>query len=475
MFRLEEGGSSDAPDVEQFLSSMNKIVESQLNAFNRFYKGTMEIFEDSLPPYIKQNMYELGKIFDPLQNLELMQGYEKTCKACLDMGNSIFREFHLPTIQHAEKTLKNLDDVVTTNSLKALNIIKKNSEFIDHYTQEIPDMEYNVPVETVWENKHVNLLQAHDPEQTSMKNPVVIYNPQAGHGDKLAFFNSKEKPWKMQSIAYAALLSGLGPVLVTSWKAPHKDIMQDGLEDYIETEHKISQFVKENYGKPPHAIPLCQQGYVVLMNASRNPDDYNTIVRAGSPFDMHAGPYKDIRKVAAETPMEHFEEMVEKNGGVMPGKNMVMLFNFKDLYARTIGSNINMYNKILDPDEEFDPDRQLTMKSWFEKDLLDIVGEYYIDLVSLFKHNSHLTGELGFDFSNYKGPLGEVTGGRDWITPWQQSVASFDYMGSKTKHWHRKNAGHIGVFTKEPMITGSDGDVSWMYDIFPWIIENSRY
>ncbi|MFW6383717.1 MAG: DUF3141 domain-containing protein [Nanoarchaeota archaeon] len=479
MFHPEFGGDGHVADVEKLFSPMCKTIENQLNVFNKFYQDSMKIFEESLPPTIKQNMYDIGNIFDPLQSLQIMQGYEEACKKFLHMGNSIFKECYLPNIQQAEEKLKDssIDDVLTNNSLKGLNIIKKNSEFIDHYTRETPKMDYNVPVETVWENKHLNLLLAHKPDgKTPTNNPVVIYNPQAGHGDKLAFFNSKEKPCKQQSIAHAALLSGLGPVLVTSWKAPHKEIMQDGLEDYIQTQHQISQFVKKHYEKPPHAIPLCQQGYMVLMNASKNPDDYNTIVRAGSPFDMHAGPYKDIRKVAAETPMENFEKMVEKNGGVMPGKNMVMLFNFKDLYGRTIGSNINMYNKVLDPDEDFDPERQLTMKSWFERDLLDIVGTYYLDLVRLFKYNSHITGD--FDFSNYIGPLGEVTGGRDWITPWQQSVASFDYIGTpkdKIMHWHRENAGHIGVFTKEPMITGSDGQVSWMNDIFPWIIENSRY
>ena len=153
------------------------------------------------------------------------------------------------------------------------------------------------------------------------------------------------------------------------------------------------------------------------MVAARFPDKVNALVLAGSPIDTDArdGP---IKRMAHDTPMSAYEDLVRLGDGPMRGQ--LMLLGWKNMHPEQhyVAEHFDLYEHMDDPAYK---ERVEVFDSWYENPL-DLPGHWYLRAIrEHFKENRLAKGEfvgLGrrLDLKSIACPLYLLAGESDDIT-----------------------------------------------------------
>ncbi|ARE38622.1 Polyhydroxyalkanoic acid synthase [Rhodovulum sp. P5] len=269
--------------------------------------------------------------------------------------------------------------------------------------------------------------------------PVIVDAPYAGHSATIADYAPG------QSLVETLLAAGLGRVLVTDWKPATSKMRDFDIDKYLA---EINVAV-DDLGGRAILVGLCQGGWMSAMFAARFPAKVAALVLAGSPIDTDAGD-GPIRRLAHETPLSVYEEMVAAGDGRMPGQ--FMLAGWKNMHAgqQYIGKFVDLYQHIEDRNYI---ERTERFERWYENPI-DLPGRYYLQAIDLlFKQNLLAKGAfvgLGetLSLSRITCPLFLLAGKADDITTPEQVFAAEGLVGTPHDAVQRTlvEGGHIGLF-----------------------------
>ncbi|MGB0085131.1 MAG: alpha/beta fold hydrolase [Rhodomicrobiaceae bacterium] len=269
--------------------------------------------------------------------------------------------------------------------------------------------------------------------------PTFIDAPHAGHTAIIADYH------KGQSLVETLLENGIAHVALTDWKSATEDMKDLEIDNYLA---EIIVAI-DDLGGRVNLVGLCQGGWVSAMIAARFPDKVNSLVLAGAPIDTDAG-NGPIKRMAHESPMSFYEELVELGGGLMRGK--FMLQGWKNMHPEQhyIQDQIDLYEHIDDPAYL---KKEETFESWYENPI-DLPGRWYLQVISqLFKENRLAKGGfigLGrkLNLRNITCPVYLLAGAADDITTPEQVLGAAKYIGTPKGGIVQQTVpgGHIGLF-----------------------------
>ena len=269
--------------------------------------------------------------------------------------------------------------------------------------------------------------------------PTLVDAPHAGHTAMIADYH------KGQSLVETLLANGIAHVALTDWKSATADMKDLEIDDYL-AELIVAI---DDLGGRVNLVGLCQGGWVSAMIAARFPDKVNSLVLAGAPIDTDAGD-GPIKRMAHESQMSFYEELVGLGGGLMKGK--FMLQGWKNMHPEQhyIQDQIDLYEHIDDPAYL---KKEETFNSWYENPI-DLPGRWYLQVMSqLFKQNRLAKGTfvgLGrkLNLHNITRPTYLLAGADDDITTPEQVLDAAKYLGTPKDLVVQKTVpgGHIGLF-----------------------------
>jgi polyhydroxyalkanoate depolymerase len=269
--------------------------------------------------------------------------------------------------------------------------------------------------------------------------PTLVNAPFAGHRAMIADYR------KGQSLVETLVGNGVGHVALTDWKSATDDMKDFDIDNYLEE----VIIAIDDLGGRVNLVGLCQGGWSSAMVAARFPDKVNALVLAGSPIDTDAGD-GPIKRMAHETSMSAYEDLVRLGGGRMRGR--LMLMGWKNMHPEKhyLAEAFDLYQHIDDPAYK---ERVETFDSWYE-DPLDLPGRWYLQAIGeLFKENRFYKGEfigLGrrLKLSSIECPLYLLAGENDDITTPEQVFAAENRVGTPKSRIRKKlvPGGHIGLF-----------------------------
>jgi polyhydroxyalkanoate depolymerase len=269
--------------------------------------------------------------------------------------------------------------------------------------------------------------------------PTLVNAPFAGHRAMIADYH------KGQSLVETLLAGGLGHVALTDWKSATDDMKDFEIDNYLEE----LVVAIDDLGGRVNLVGLCQGGWTSAMVAARFPDKVNALVLAGSPIDSDAGD-GPIKRMAHDTPMSAYEDLVKLGGGRMRGE--IMLAGWKNMHPEKhyLTEDLDFYQHMEEPGFK---ERAETFASWYE-DPLDLPGRWYLQAIrQLFKENRFAKGEfvgLGrrLDLKAIRCPLYLLAGESDDITTKEQVFSAETLVGTPKDRIEKKLApgGHIGLF-----------------------------
>jgi polyhydroxyalkanoate depolymerase len=269
--------------------------------------------------------------------------------------------------------------------------------------------------------------------------PTLIDAPHAGHSAMIADFHQD------QSLAQTLLENGLGHVALTDWKTATNDMKDFEVDNYLAD----MVVAIDDLGGRVNLVGLCQGGWVSAMIAARFPDKVHSLVLAGAPIDTDAGD-GPIKRMAHETPLSFYQDLVALGGGLMKGD--LMLQGWKNMHPvqHYMQDQIDLYEHVGDPayiakEEIFD--------SWYENPI-DLPGRWYLQVIQqIFKENRLARGEfvgLGrkLDLRHITCPTYLLAGAGDDITTPEQVLAAANYIGTPRDRIISETVagGHIGLF-----------------------------
>ena len=366
---------------------------------------------------------------------------------------------------------------------KEINMLnpQRQLKYLHHATQEIEPMQPSLPFRAVWEDERAELLVC-DVDNGVRDKPVIIFIAYTGRSIALADYNSRFNPEKRSSLVKEFVNNGFGPVSVFACKDPLEKNLDQATPEYLSSVHSGIEHIKTSTGFAPHIVGLCQMGYFNAWNLADNPDDANTFLLAGAPFDPRQGD-NHLQEVADSVSMQDIEDYLKLSGNRMSAHRMAKSWRLMEDLNYYIGAydtanianrHINLFQQMLD--DNFSTDRDYVFKSWMDKDLVAAIpGGLYKDLFSFFKFGTQAKCIADKDFSKITCPTAVLSGGKDNISPVETCVAVFDYIGSVIKtHFHNPLVGHAGIYNSEKSITEKYDKNNWQA-IMQWMNENSRY
>jgi polyhydroxyalkanoate depolymerase len=269
--------------------------------------------------------------------------------------------------------------------------------------------------------------------------PTLVDAPHAGHTAMIADYH------KGQSLIETLLANGIGHVALTDWKAAAEDMKDLEIDNYL-AEMVVAI---DDLGGRVNLVGLCQGGWVAAMVAARFPAKVNCLVLAGSPIDTDAGD-GPIRRMAHESPISFYEELVALGGGLMKGK--FMLQGWKNMHPEQhyFTDQVDLYEHIDDPAYV---QKEETFASWYENPI-DLPGRWYLQVITqLFKENRLAKGSfvgLGrrLNLKDITCPAYLLAGESDDITAKEQVFDAEKYLGTPKGKIEKKlvPGGHIGLF-----------------------------
>lgn len=370
--------------------------------------------------------------------------------------------------------------VVGKKEINMINL-KRQLDFLHHATQNIEPMKTALPFYVEWEDERAELLTC-DVDNGITDNPVIIYVAYTGRSAALADYNHKFNPEERSSLSREFVNNGFGPVSIFTCKNPLEKNLSHATSHYLSSVHSANEHIKNLSGVAPHIVGLCQMGYFNAWNLADNPDDANTFVLAGAPFDPRRGE-NYIKKFADSVSMQDIDDYLKLSGNRMSAKRMAKGWRLLADQNYYIGSSqtanvgnrhVKLFYKMMD--DNFNSERDYVFKSWMDKDVVaDIAGGLYRDLFSFFKFGTKVKCIAGKDFSRITCPTAVLSGGKDDISPEDTCVAIFDYISSPIKtHFHNPLVGHAGIYNSEKAITERYDANNWQ-TIMAWMKGNSRY
>lgn len=269
--------------------------------------------------------------------------------------------------------------------------------------------------------------------------PTLVDAPYAGHTAMIADYH------KGQSLVETLLANGIGHVALTDWKSATPDMKDLEIDDYLA---QLTVAI-DDLGGHVNLVGLCQGGWMAAMIAARFPEKVNTLVLAGAPIDTDAG-NGPIKRMAHESPLSFYKELVELGGGLMQGKFMLQGWKNMHPVQHYIKDQIDLYEHIDDPAYL---KKEETFESWYEHPL-DLPGRWYLQAIEqIFKENRLAKGKfiaLGrrLDLKTITCPLYLLGGAADDITTPEQVLDAARYVGTPEQKIVRKTVpgGHIGLF-----------------------------
>jgi polyhydroxyalkanoate depolymerase len=269
--------------------------------------------------------------------------------------------------------------------------------------------------------------------------PTLVDAPHAGHTAMIADYH------KGQSLVETLLANGIGHVALTDWK-PATDDMKD-----FEIDNYLAEVVIaiDDLGGRVNLVGLCQGGWVAAMVAARFPGKVASLVLAGAPIDTDAG-NGPIKRMAHQSPMSFYQDLVALGGGLMKGK--FMLQGWKNMHPEQhyFEEHIDLYEHIDDPVYLA---KEETFESWYENPI-DLPGRWYLQVMSeLFKENRFAKGTfvgLGrrLNLKDITCPVYLLAGAADDITSTEQVFDAEKYLGTPKDKVEKKlvPGGHVGLF-----------------------------
>ena len=269
--------------------------------------------------------------------------------------------------------------------------------------------------------------------------PTLIDAPHAGHTAMIADYHNG------QSLVQTLLANGINHVALTDWKSATDDMKDLEIDNYLA---EVIVAI-DDLGGRVNLVGLCQGGWVSAMIAARFPDKVNSLVLAGAPIDTDAG-NGPIKRMAHESPISFYRELVELGGGLMKGK--FMLQGWKNMHPgqHYIQDNIDLYEHMDDPAYLA---KEETFESWYENPI-DLPGRWYLQAITqLFKENRLAKGEfvaLGrkLNLHDITCPAYLLAGAADDITTPEQVLDAAKYLGTPRNRIVQETVpgGHIGLF-----------------------------
>lgn len=346
-----------------------------------------------------------------------------------------------------------------------INNLELTANFVSEVTRRTNVPVIDVPHKTIWENDLVKLEQV----ITDYESDKLFHiNIPVMRGPFLAFYKEPGNQ-NIKSYGHAILSKRSGQITFTDWKNPDSKTKNATIEDYLDTFHDISFFLRENVGQPNN-IDLCQPGYFDILNLAKNPEDALTLTLVATPhnfIDKASILYDAIRSINEEM----IDMLIQASGGVCPGKFIadswgiatpeLIKKNYVDkYYEMAVELNECRYNR----------DRAHIFDDWMFADIRDIPGPTYKFIcLKLAKDNLLLNDSpMGYSQKNFKRPVTVVIGSEDDIVVEKMAVTAFDYLGSADKRLFKVKGGHAAVFN------GSAAIEETRRSIIPHILEQDR-
>ena len=173
---------------------------------------------------------------------------------------------------------------------KEINMVnpQRQLDYLHNATRSIVPMKTALPFHVEWEDERAEMLTCDIDNGVSDK-PVIIYVAYTGRSAALADYNHKFDPLKRSSLSREFVNNGFGPVSIFTCRNPLERNLHHATPEYLSSVHAANEHMQNLTGYAPHIIGLCQMGYFNAWNLADNPDDANTFVLAGAPFDPRRG------------------------------------------------------------------------------------------------------------------------------------------------------------------------------------------
>lgn len=274
--------------------------------------------------------------------------------------------------------------------------------------------------------------------------PVLVAAPHAGNSPVLVDLAPG------QSLVQVLLAAGLSRVLVTDWKTATVPMRDLGIDAYLAD----LDLAVESLGGVVNLVGICQGGWMSAMYAARFPQKVRTLVLAGAPIDLSAGPGQP-GMLAATLPLEFYRQLVGWGQGRMSGRYLMQ--SWKNLHpGHQLGRMMELHRDfVLDGDLA----RNDAFQRWIDT-ALDLPGRYYLQVIEqLFQQNRLARGcfaGLGRTLS-----LGDVTcpvcllaGAADLVAPAAQVFAAASLLGTLEEDVvrHLLPADHLRLFIGTPAL-----------------------
>ena len=269
--------------------------------------------------------------------------------------------------------------------------------------------------------------------------PTLVDAPHAGHTAVIADYHDG------QSLVQTLLANGVGHVALTDWKSATDDMKDLEIDNYL-AEVVVAI---DDLGGRVNLVGLCQGGWMAAMIAARFPEKVNSLVLAGAPIDTDAGD-GPIKRMAHQSPISFYQELVALGGGLMKGKYMLQGWKNMNPEQHYIQDHIDLYEHIDDPAYLA---KEETFNRWYENPI-DLPGRWYLQVIAqLFKENRLAKGEfigLGrkLDLTNITCSTYLLAGAADDITTPEQVLGAAKYLGTSADRIVQETVpgGHIGLF-----------------------------
>jgi poly(3-hydroxybutyrate) depolymerase len=282
-------------------------------------------------------------------------------------------------------------------------------------------------------------LRLRDFSTTSEGIPTLLCAPFALHGATITDFAPGH------SLVEALQGAGISRLFVTDWRSASPGMRFLSIDNYLAD----FNVVVDALGGKVQLIGLCQGGWMALMYAACFPAKVCKLVLAGAPIDVAAGNSR-LSKLARDTPMAIFRELVELGGGRLLGQHALKFWSphvpdresMRALLQSSGAVTSGSFQRL-----------EARFRDWYAW-TLDLPGTYYLQAVEhLFKQNRLASGRfvaLGrrIDLSNLRCPLFLLAARDDDVVAPEQVFATERRVDSERCAVRKSVApcGHLGLF-----------------------------
>lgn len=265
--------------------------------------------------------------------------------------------------------------------------------------------------------------------------PTLVCTPFALHGSNVADFAPGH------SLIGALRRAGLRRLYAVDWRSATPDMRLLTIDDYL----AALNIAVDELGPPVDLIGLCQGGWMSLVYAARFPGKVRRLVIAGAPIDLRAGE-SVLSRLAAETPLSVFEELVRLGDGRVLGQRVLELWRgpLTVADARDV-LQVRGDDALRELEQRF-----AAWNAW----TVDLPGTYYLQVVSwLFKENRIAEGRftaLGrtIDLSALDAPMFLLAARDDELVAPEQLFAAARLVATPARdiEMATEPCRHLGLF-----------------------------